>query len=234
MKTSTKSKPSPAARSLHDRRAQLRRFTSHRGRLSSATVLTLMAWVRHVSPRILGTSSFATEMAGMPRYVRDERLEAREILRPVTILPTSRAPALSLAHNWHCAPALSARPRSGCRFLRKISRTGAPPNGERAPLARTCRKGMIGEIAAALHVVDSCPNALSPSILNGSRSMKPIGWTVSRWLGTKMPGASCSPDERASRRSLQPSPVQAARRARYPDAPRPASDFDQAANAVEN
>lgn len=61
------------------------------GRLSSASALTLTAWVRDVSPRILGTSSFATEMAGMPRHVRDERLETREILHPVTILPPSRA-----------------------------------------------------------------------------------------------------------------------------------------------
>lgn len=95
VKTSTKSKPSPAARVWHDRRAQLRRFTSHGGRLSSATALTLTAWVRDVSPRILGTSSFATEMVGMPRHVRDERLEAREILRPVTILPPSRASSVT-------------------------------------------------------------------------------------------------------------------------------------------
>ena len=39
---------------------------------------------------------------------------------------------------------------------------------------------------------------------NGSRSMNPIGCTVSRWLSTRIPGASCPHDERATRWSPQP------------------------------
>ncbi len=39
---------------------------------------------------------------------------------------------------------------------------------------------------------------------NGSRSMNPIGCTVSRWLSTRIPGASCPHDERMTRWSPQP------------------------------
>lgn len=93
---------------------------------------------------------------------------------------------------------------------------------------------MIGKIAAALHVVDSCPNALSPSILNGSRSdeadrMDRVemarhhdarrllfpGRARQQTIAATVSGPSC--------------PAGA-----ISDAPRPASDFDQAANAVED
>src|SRR5215831_3775158 len=56
------------------------------------------------------------------------------------------------------------------------------------------------------------PKALSPSILNGRRSMKPSGCTVSRWLKIRMPGASWPQDERIRRRF----------------------DFDPAADAVKD
>ena len=49
---------------------------------------------------------------------------------------------------------------------------------------------VVGDVAAGLHVVDAGPEDAVAFARNVSRSIMPMGCTVSRWASTKMPGLS--------------------------------------------
>ena len=76
-------------------------------------------------------------------------------LRPVTILPPSRAGSVTSTYfAFRPSASISAR-EVGLPISSSETNSWVMPSGGRAPSAQICAKRAIGQIGAALHVVDA-------------------------------------------------------------------------------